>query len=139
MDFQKCLEAFNGKYDMLFGRDEILLLGLTLGAKGAVGSTYNYMPKAYLDIIKLYEAGKFDQAKALQQDIIKIIDILIEYGGGIVGGKAFYGTNRPRHGTVPDTAGIPQRNHYGYSDQKIKTNKVLRLLPKSINPQFYSR
>ncbi len=91
MDFQKCIEAFNGKYDMLFGRDEILLLGLTLGAKGAVGSTYNYMPKAYLDIIELYEADKNDQAKALQQDIIKIIDILIEYGGGIVGGKAFMG------------------------------------------------
>jgi N-acetylneuraminate lyase len=32
---------------MLFGRDEILLAGLTMGAKGAIGSTYNYAAAIY--------------------------------------------------------------------------------------------
>jgi len=36
------------KYDMLYGRDEMLLSALVIGAKGAVGSTYNYMGKPYV-------------------------------------------------------------------------------------------
>ena len=31
---------------MLYGRDEMLLSALAIGAKGAVGSTYNYMGQA---------------------------------------------------------------------------------------------
>ena len=42
MDFLSCLRFMDGKFDMLWGRDENLLSALVLGARGRVGSTYNY-------------------------------------------------------------------------------------------------
>jgi N-acetylneuraminate lyase len=42
MDFNNCLRFKDGKYDILWGWDETFLAGLAMGAKGAVGSTYNF-------------------------------------------------------------------------------------------------
>lgn len=47
MDFLSCMNYQNGKYDMLWGRDENMLSALVLGAFGAVGSTYNYAAPLY--------------------------------------------------------------------------------------------
>src|SRR5262249_26497889 len=47
MDFARCLNFEEGRFNILFGRDEILLTALAMGAPGAVGSTYNYMPVIY--------------------------------------------------------------------------------------------
>ncbi len=38
-----CLRHSEGAFDILYGNDESLLAGLALGARGAVGSTYNYI------------------------------------------------------------------------------------------------
>src|SRR5690606_1586330 len=54
MDFLTCLRFQGGKYDMLWGRDENMLSALVLGAKGAVGSTYNYAAPLYNDLIKAF-------------------------------------------------------------------------------------
>jgi len=35
--FNQCMQFENGKFEMLHGQDETLILGLTLGAKGGVG------------------------------------------------------------------------------------------------------
>src|SRR5690625_990269 len=51
MDFLSCLHYANGKYDMLWGRDENILSALVLGAKGGVGSTYNYASPLYFVLI----------------------------------------------------------------------------------------
>ncbi len=42
MDFSQAGRVAGGRYEVVFGRDEILLAGLSLGAKGAVGSMYNF-------------------------------------------------------------------------------------------------
>ena len=60
MDFQQCIELDNGRFDLLFGRDEILLAGLAAGAKGAVGSTYNYAAPIYRQLWKAYDSGNFE-------------------------------------------------------------------------------
>ncbi len=39
MDMKLCLEYADQRYDILHGRDEILIAGLSLGVKGAIGST----------------------------------------------------------------------------------------------------
>lgn len=59
MDMQQCLELDNGKWDILHGYDELLLAGLAFGAKGAVGSTYNFMAPLYNGIIADFEGGKY--------------------------------------------------------------------------------
>jgi len=87
MEMFQCLRAEEGKWDILHGFDEELLCGLSLGAKGAVGSTFNYLAPLYLKMMKAFQNGNMEQARALQYQSIKFIEILIDYGGGVIGGK----------------------------------------------------
>ncbi len=88
MDFLTCLHYNNGKYDMLWGRDENMLSALVLGSKGAVGSTFNYAAPLYYDLIAAFEAHDLKKAQLLQQESIDMIRLLGKYGG-IATGKAF--------------------------------------------------
>jgi len=88
MDFLSCLNFKEGKYDMLWGRDENMLPALALGNKGAVGSTYNYAAPLYYDMIDAFEKGDLKEANKLQQKSIDMIRLLGKYGG-IATGKAF--------------------------------------------------
>ncbi|HRF32669.1 MAG TPA: dihydrodipicolinate synthase family protein [Cyclobacteriaceae bacterium] len=88
MDFLSCLHFENGRYDMLWGRDENFLAALALGAKGAVGSTYNYAAPLYLQLIDAYEKGDMKTARQVQQKSIDMIGLLSKYGGISVG-KSF--------------------------------------------------
>lgn len=88
MDFQSCIRFRDGKYDMLWGRDENMLPALSLGSKGAVGSTYNYAAPLYHDLIHAFENGDLKQAQLLQQKSIDMISLLGKYGG-IATGKAY--------------------------------------------------
>ncbi|MCF2499050.1 dihydrodipicolinate synthase family protein [Dyadobacter chenhuakuii] len=88
MDFQSCLNFQNGKYDMLWGRDENMLSALAVGAKGAVGSTFNYAAPLYHALIEAFEQNDMAKAGALQQQSIDMIRLLGKYGGISVG-KAY--------------------------------------------------
>ncbi|MCG8318996.1 MAG: dihydrodipicolinate synthase family protein [Cytophagales bacterium] len=88
MDFGLCLGYKEKRYDMLFGRDEILLGALCLGAKGAVGSTYNFMAPLFNQIIDAFKNGNTEQAGFLQRQVMEFVRVLIRHGGGVVGGKA---------------------------------------------------
>jgi N-acetylneuraminate lyase len=88
MDYLSCLRFQDGKYDMLWGRDENMLSALVLGAKGAVGSTYNYAAPLYSKLIEAFNANDLASAQRLQQDSIDMIRLLGKYGG-IATGKAF--------------------------------------------------
>lgn len=88
MDFLSCMNFDNGKYDLLWGRDENMLSSLVLGCKGAVGSTYNYAAPLYHDLVDAYNGGDIDKAVALQQKSIDMITLLGKYGG-IATGKAY--------------------------------------------------
>lgn len=88
MDFLSCLRFKNGKYDMLWGRDENMLASLALGSKGAVGSTYNYAAPLYYEMIEAFGRNDLEKAQALQQKSIDMITLLGKYGG-IATGKAY--------------------------------------------------
>ena len=88
MDFMSCLNFKNGKYDMLWGRDENMLPALSLGSKGAVGSTYNYAAPLYYDLIRAFNNGDLAKAQELQQKSIDMIRLLGKYGG-ISTGKSY--------------------------------------------------
>jgi len=88
LEMQQCLNLDNGKWDILHGFDEMLLAGLALGAKGAVGSTYNFMAPLYNQIIEDFEKGNLEEARKKQLSSVKIIEVLIKHGGPIVSGKA---------------------------------------------------
>ena len=88
MDFLSCLHFQNGKYDMLWGRDENMLSALVLGTRGAVGSTFNYAAPLYYELIEAFNSGELKKAQQLQQKSIDMIRLLGKYGG-IATGKAY--------------------------------------------------
>ena len=88
MDFLSCINFQNGKYDMLWGRDENMLPALSLGAKAAVGSTFNYAAPLYYNLIDAFTNGDLQKAQLLQQQSIDMIRLLGKYGG-IATGKAY--------------------------------------------------
>jgi N-acetylneuraminate lyase len=88
MDYLSCIHFAEGRYNMLWGRDENMLPALSLGAPGAVGSTYNYAAPLYLDLMAAFASGDLASARSLQQQSIDMIRLLGKYGG-IATGKAF--------------------------------------------------
>lgn len=88
MDFLSCMNFKDGKYDMLWGRDENMLPALALGTKASVGSTFNYAAPLYYDLIDAFNNGDLKTANALQQKSIDMITLLGKYGG-IAIGKAY--------------------------------------------------
>jgi N-acetylneuraminate lyase len=81
MDYSRCLNFEAGRFDILFGRDEILLAALAMGAAGAVGSTYNYMPAVYHSVIQAFNAGDLEAARRFQSQAIEVIAIMSRRGG----------------------------------------------------------
>lgn len=81
MDFARCVRFAGGKYNMLFGRDEILLTGLILGARGAVGSTYNFAAHYYQDVLRAFEAGDMEAARSAQARATDMIAAFVPFGG----------------------------------------------------------
>lgn len=88
MDFLSCIKFQNGKYDMLWGRDENMLPALSVGAKASVGSTFNYAAPLYYNLIDAFNTGDLAKAQLLQQQSIDMIRLLGKYGG-IATGKAY--------------------------------------------------
>lgn len=88
MDFLVCTQFENRKYDLLWGRDESMLSALAAGAKGSVGSTFNYAAPLYLNLIEAFNRGDLDTAQELQKTSIDMISLLGKYGG-ISTGKAY--------------------------------------------------
>jgi len=74
-DYKACVAFAQGRYDILFGRDELLLEGTDAGALGAVGSTYNYAAPLYLRLLAAHAAGRATEARTLQDTAIKMIAI----------------------------------------------------------------
>ena len=88
MDFLSCTHFMDGKYEMMWGRDENMLSALILGTRSAVGSTFNYAAPIYLQMIEAFDKGDFVSARRLQQQSIDMIMLLGKYGG-ISTGKAY--------------------------------------------------
>lgn len=109
IDYLHCKNFENGKYNILFGFDEIFLSSLPLGADGWVGSTYNHLAPLYYKIKMLFEEGNMPEAAALQTKAIRFVEVLDSYGGfnGVAKGfmKTFgldCGPSRFPHTTLPD-------------------------------------
>ncbi|MCD2426078.1 dihydrodipicolinate synthase family protein [Niabella pedocola] len=79
-EYQSCLNYKDGKYDILFGYDELLLPALAVGAKGAIGSTYTFAAPLYNAVIRAFEQGNLERARALQWQAVQMISCLPEFG-----------------------------------------------------------
>ena len=78
-EYQACLNYKNGKFDILFGYDEMLLPALAVGAKGAIGSTYTFAAPLYLQVMKLYNEGLSEAAAEVQLHAVNMVRCLVQY------------------------------------------------------------
>jgi len=88
-DFGRCLQLADGRLkgkqlDVLFGFDEMLLSALAIGARGAVGSTYNLAAPLYRRLIEAFAAGDLAAAQSAQETSRQMIAVLQQYSTPIV-------------------------------------------------------
>jgi N-acetylneuraminate lyase len=87
MEFANCVNADGGRYNLLYGRDEILLAGLASGAHGAIGSTFNYSAPVYNRVIAAFERSDMPTAMREMTRARNCVQVLIDFGG-LPAGKA---------------------------------------------------
>ena len=64
---------------------KILLFGLVAGATGGIGGTYGAMPELYNKIYALVQENRIAEARAIQDDCLKIIQKLCSGHGNMYG------------------------------------------------------
>lgn len=62
------------------GFDEMFLAGISMGADGGVGSTYNFMAEKFVKMRKLCLEKRMDEAREIQRDVNTIITALAKVG-----------------------------------------------------------
>jgi len=72
-------ELTQGEMNILNGPDEMLLMGLSAGADGGIGTTYNFMPDIILSIYRSFIEGRLSEARKWQDDACHIIAALHKY------------------------------------------------------------
>ena len=80
-DLQAAAAVEDGRYNLLFGSDEMLLSGLCAGAHGAVGTTYNFAAPLFNRIVAAYTACDLPTAQRLQAHAVEMINLILGYGG----------------------------------------------------------
>lgn len=77
---QHCLQYAQNYWDILWGVDEVLLAALTLGVRGAVGSSFNFCAPLHLKTIAAFEKSDWATARKSQHQAVQWIEILARYG-----------------------------------------------------------
>ena len=78
-EYQSCITHTNGNMDLLYGTDEMLLSSLAVGAKGAIGSTYNFAAPLYLKVMQAYNSGETEAARLHQAYLVEVVKAVIKY------------------------------------------------------------
>lgn len=80
MSYQLCLHAKGGAFDCPWGIDEALLAALTMGATGAVGSTYNFAAPIYHRLMAAFAKGDLAAARVEQFRSVQLVQTLARPG-----------------------------------------------------------
>jgi N-acetylneuraminate lyase len=80
VSYRRSLDVAGERFDLPWGVDEMLLAALATGAKGGVGSTYNWAPALYQKIIDAFHAGDLAEARRCQSLAIAMIDAIAATG-----------------------------------------------------------
>lgn len=80
-NLQAAAELENGRFNLLFGSDEMLLSGLCAGAQGAVGTTYNFAAPVFNRVIDAFQRNDIAAAQKYQGQTVQLIRLIAGYGG----------------------------------------------------------
>lgn len=77
--FERLRRRFSDKL-FYYGYDEIALVGFLLGADGVIGSTYTVTGRSVKHLQGLLEAGRVQEARALQNQLTDCIEMIVDNG-----------------------------------------------------------
>ena len=86
-EFDQCRYIGNGKYEMLWGLDEMFLDSLVYGNKSGVGGTYNHCFSLYKNMTEAFSINDLDSCRSLQHKSHLFCNVLKKYRGNITCGK----------------------------------------------------
>jgi len=78
-EFQACLELDGGRFDVVWGCDEMLLSALAVGARGAIGSTYNFAAPLYGRVMAAFGQGDLAAARRWQLLSVQMVNVMKRY------------------------------------------------------------
>jgi N-acetylneuraminate lyase len=78
--YQLCLNLDPEAFDVLWGADEALLGALAVGARNAIGTSYNYAAPLYHRMLQHVQAGRWDLARQEQFRLAQLIQLFVRYG-----------------------------------------------------------
>lgn len=78
-EFMECLNVEGGKFEVVWGVDEMLLGALAMGATAAIGSTYNVATPLYNRLIQAFDTQDLVAARCHQLQSIEFIRVLKRY------------------------------------------------------------
>jgi N-acetylneuraminate lyase len=78
-EYQACLNYDGGRYDVLYGYDEMLLPALSVGARGAIGSTFNFAAPLYLRVIEAFRAGDLPLAQERMLGLVNMVREFVKF------------------------------------------------------------
>lgn len=99
LEYSHLVEMAGDRYEVMFGRDPLLLFAMGAGGKAAVGSTYMFAAELYHAIISAFDEGRLDDARrgtAISREIVS----LCNRHGGLVAQKAIYNLVSAASGTA---------------------------------------
>lgn len=87
VDYEMCRRVSGGKFEMLWGMDEMFLEGLERGVTSGVGGTYNHCFCIYKQMREAYASGKVQECLKLKLNSGSLFRVLEKYRGNIIAGK----------------------------------------------------
>lgn len=80
-EYASCVAYEDNRYEIFFGRDEMLLGALPLGAHSGVGTTYNVAEPLFQRLYAAYTTGDLETARTWQNRAIAMVDVAVAHGG----------------------------------------------------------
>ena len=77
--FQQCQELDGGRFEVMWGVDEMLLGALAVGARAAVGSTYNIAAPVYRRLSHAFAQGDLEAARREQAFAVQMIHAIARF------------------------------------------------------------
>jgi len=127
------IQKLKGKTEVIVGADECFLSAVVAGSKAAIMASANVIPHIWLEIMKLAQTGKVEEAAELQRSTQTFARMVLKYGAAppVKTALRILGINAGRSRIPLDTGGTLRynvswgsRNFYEEKNFIIKSNHL---------------
>ncbi|HIC89346.1 MAG TPA: hypothetical protein EYP04_08085 [Anaerolineae bacterium] len=75
----RILAISGDRLNIISGPDELFVPCQVIGAQGAIGTTYNFMPRPYLEAYRALQSGDIAQARMWQARANRVLEIIFRF------------------------------------------------------------